>query len=82
MPDTMIPDPLQAHAAPELTPAQVFALYPPHGDTLPSLLASRAAAIPDAEALLFQSRSWTYRQLQDGADALAAVLAAPPARAA
>lgn len=81
MPDTMIPDPLQAHAAPELTPAQVFALYPPHGDTLPSLLASRAAAIPDAEALLFQSRSWTYRQLQDGADALADVLAAQGIRA-
>jgi len=76
MPDTMIQDPLQTRASLELTPAQVFALYPSHDDTLPSLLASRATAIPDAEALLFQPRSWTYGQLQEGVEMLAAVLAA------
>ncbi|MFZ5507487.1 MAG: class I adenylate-forming enzyme family protein [Pseudomonadota bacterium] len=74
MPDTMIPDELPAEPATELTPAQVLALFPPHGDTLPSLLASRAAVMPDAEAVLFQSRSWTYHLMSEAVETLAAAL--------
>ncbi len=60
----------------ELAPTEVFALYPPHADTLASLLASRAQALPDAEAVLFQSRSWRYGMLQRAAEAGARLLAA------
>lgn len=47
-----------------LSPGAVLALYPPHRDTLPSLLSSRVAVCPDREAVRFEGRSWTYGDLE------------------
>ncbi|WP_353090563.1 AMP-binding protein [Methylibium sp.] len=55
----------------ELAPAEVLALYPRHCDTVPSLLASRAAAVPEAPAIRFgTSPAWTYAQLAAGVEQL------------
>jgi crotonobetaine/carnitine-CoA ligase len=56
---------------PDLSPEEVLALYPPHADTIPSLLASRAAATPDKAALEFESRVWTYAALNEVSTLLA-----------
>jgi len=55
----------------ELSPADVLALYPPHTDTIPALLASRAAQVPDKVALEFESRLWTYASLDSVSTLLA-----------
>jgi crotonobetaine/carnitine-CoA ligase len=56
---------------PELSPAAVLALYPPHADTIPTLLASRATATPEKAALEFESRVWTYAALDEVSTLLA-----------
>ena len=56
---------------PELLPADVLASYPPHADTIPSLLASRRAAAPDRSALEFEGRVWTYAALDEVSTLLA-----------
>lgn len=70
--NTSISDPNLAER--ELLPAEVFAQFAAHDDTLDSLLATRAATVPDAEAMVFESRVWTYAQLKSASDALAAQL--------
>lgn len=68
---------MSAANAAGLRPAEVLARYPSHANTVPSLLASRAATIPDALALRFGVRSWwTYAQVEAGAGLLAAALVA------
>jgi crotonobetaine/carnitine-CoA ligase len=59
----------------ELSPAQVLALYPPHADTISSLLHSRRTAVPGKTALVFGERHWSYGQLEDTSIALARALA-------
>ena len=54
-----------------LSPAEVLALYPPHQDTIPTLLASRASVVPDKFALEFESRRWTYAALDEVSTLLA-----------
>ena len=48
-----------------LSPGEVLALYPPHADTIPTLLASRASVVPDKVAIEFESRHWTYAALDE-----------------
>ncbi len=59
----------------ELTPAQVLARYPAHAGTIPSFLAARARVQPDRLALQVEQRRWTYRELQEASERLAAALA-------
>src|SRR5262245_47847999 len=54
-----------------LTPGEVLALYPPHADTIPTLLASRASVLPTKVALEFESRHWTYAALDEVSTLLA-----------
>src|SRR5690348_4254945 len=54
-----------------LSPGDVLALYPPHADTIPTLLASRAATAPDKSAVEFESRQWTYAALDEVSTLLA-----------
>jgi crotonobetaine/carnitine-CoA ligase len=56
---------------PELLPADVLASYPPHADTIPTLLASRAAAMPGKSALEFEGRVWSYAALDEVSTLLA-----------
>jgi len=56
---------------PDLSPEAVLALYPPHADTIPTLLASRAGAIPGNAALEFESRVWSYAALDEVSTLLA-----------
>ncbi|HEU4625576.1 MAG TPA: AMP-binding protein [Steroidobacteraceae bacterium] len=56
---------------PELQPAEVLAAYPPHADTLPTLLASRVAVAPDKTVLEFEGRVWTYGALDEVSTQLA-----------
>lgn len=65
-----------------LDPAEVLDLYGPHQDTIPSLLAGRSAAIPSQPALRFESRRWTYAQLEEATSRLASLLWARGVRAA
>lgn len=58
----------------ELSPADVLALYPQHDGTIPSFLAARAGVQPDRFVLEVERRKWTYRQLKDASERLAAVL--------
>lgn len=60
--------------AADLKPRDVLALYPPHGDTIPSLLASRRSVVPDRPVLLFEGRTWSYARIDDTSDALARAL--------
>src|SRR5690242_17228633 len=60
---------------PELQPADVLESYPPHADTILTLLASRAAARPEHPALEFEGRVWTYAAL-DGVSTSLALAAA------
>ncbi len=55
----------------ELLPAEVLESYPPHADTIPTLLASRAEARPDHSALEFEGRVWTYAALDEVSTLLA-----------
>ena len=57
-----------------LTPADVLALYPPHEDNIASILRSRCTVRASHEALRFESRSWTYADLDRASDLLAAVV--------
>ena len=59
-----------------LTPAEVLAHYPLHADTLPSLVASRALTVPNALALRFGARIYTYAELTAAVSHLAAVFSA------
>jgi crotonobetaine/carnitine-CoA ligase len=61
--------------SPELSPAHVLALYPPHADTISSLLRTRSAAAPDKILLVVGERQWSYRQLEETSVRLAHVLA-------
>src|ERR1041384_3881313 len=54
-----------------LSPADVLALYPPHADTIPTLLASRASVVPNKVAMEFESRHWTYAALDEVSTLLA-----------
>ncbi|MGH8675550.1 MAG: class I adenylate-forming enzyme family protein [Burkholderiales bacterium] len=47
-----------------------------HGETIGGLLRSRAAVQPEAQALVFEERSYTWRELVDAVDRAAAFLAA------
>lgn len=64
-----------------LKPLEVLALYPPHRDTLPSLLASRAAVIPERVFMLYQGRTFTYAETAAYVERTAAMLAARGVRA-
>jgi carnitine-CoA ligase len=57
--------------SPDLSPEAVLALYPPHADTIPTLLASRAAEVPSRPALEFESRVWSYAALDEVSTLLA-----------
>jgi carnitine-CoA ligase len=54
-----------------LSPGEVLALYPPHADTIPTLLASRASVVPEKFALEFECRRWTYAALDEVSTLLA-----------
>src|SRR2546430_6293385 len=56
-----------------LSAGEVLALYGPHTDTIGSLLRSRCKARAGIEALRFESRQWTYADLDRASDLLAAV---------
>jgi carnitine-CoA ligase len=56
---------------PELPPAEVLDSYPPHADTIPTLLAARATARPDHPALEFEGRVWSYAALDEVSTLLA-----------
>lgn len=58
----------------DLKPRDVLALYPPHRDTIPTLLASRRSAGPDRPALLFEDRIWSYAEIDDASALLARAL--------
>ena len=60
----------------EFTPAAVLAHYPLHADTLPSLVASRALTVPNALALRFGARIYTYAELTAAVSHLARVFSA------
>jgi carnitine-CoA ligase len=59
----------------ELSPAAVLALYPAHSDTIPSFLATRRSVAGDRCALQFESRVWTYSEVDDASTAMAQKLA-------
>lgn len=59
----------------KLVPAQVLALYPPHQDTIPSLVSSRRAQAGDRPAVQFEGRVWKYSVIDDGSELLARLLA-------
>ena len=64
-----------------LTPAEVLARYAAHDGTVPSFLGARAHACPEALALCFEERRWSYSQLEEGSRLMAEVLAANGSRA-
>lgn len=66
---------MNAAAAPLLEPAEVVARYPGHGYTVPGLLASRAAALPDKPCVVFEGRSRTYAEIARDSERTAAWLA-------
>ena len=51
--------------------ATVLRRYPGPVRTIPELLGSRAAVVPEQPALEFESRVWTYAQLAEGTSLLA-----------
>jgi crotonobetaine/carnitine-CoA ligase len=59
----------------ELSPAQVLALYPPHAETITSLLRTRCAVAPAQTVLVIGERHWSFRQLEEASTRLAGVLA-------
>jgi len=56
---------------PELQPAEVLESYPPHADTIPTLLASRASSRAQHAALEFEGRVWSYAELDEVSSLLA-----------
>ena len=64
-----------------LTPIEVISRYPPHRYTLGSLLASRAAANPDREFLVYRDTRFTYSEALTRVERVAAMLAARGVRA-
>ena len=62
-------------------PIEVISSYPAHDGTLGSMLASRAAAAPDRELVVFQGESLTYRDVARDVARAAAVFAARGVRA-
>jgi crotonobetaine/carnitine-CoA ligase len=64
-----------------LAPIDVVSLYPKHGYTLNSLLASRASRLPDKEFLLYQGRSISYADALVQVERAALMLAARGVRA-
>ncbi len=63
------------HPSEPLSPAAVLALYPPHGGTIPSFLATRVRVHPDRLALQVEQRKWTFSELEEASARLARVLA-------
>jgi crotonobetaine/carnitine-CoA ligase len=59
-----------------LAPLDVLRLYPPHGGTLGSLLASRAEAVPGREFIVFGGSALAYRDVQAQVHRAAAMYAA------
>ena len=45
-----------------MSPFEVLSLYPPHGGTLATLLAGRAATAPDRDCLVFEKHVLTYAE--------------------
>jgi len=64
-----------------LKPIEVLSLYPPHGRTLGSLLASRAKAAPDRTFMVFDGVSFSYADTAAAVARAAAMLAARGVRA-
>lgn len=64
-----------------LSPRAVLDRYAADDGTLPTWLAARCAIVPDAPALVFAHRRWTYRQLEAAVEACAGVLAGHGVRA-
>src|SRR5207237_8298138 len=64
-----------------LKPNEVLALYPPHGRTLGSLLASRAGVAPDRTFMVFDGVPYTYADTAAAVERAAAMLAARGVRA-
>ena len=56
-------------------PLEVIRRFPPHDGTLASMLQSRCAVQPDKEYLLFQGRSFSYREVLAESARIAAVYA-------
>ncbi len=48
----------------QLSPAQVLALYPQHGGTVASFLATRTRLHPERLALRVEQRQWTFGELE------------------
>ena len=59
-----------------LSSSEVLALLPAHDHTIPGLIASRAAARPDRDALVYEARTWSWRELERDVGRLAAWFAA------
>ena len=60
----------------DLSSREVLALLPPHGYTIPGLIATRAAARPEQDALVYEGRTWSWRALEQDVGRLAAWFAA------
>jgi carnitine-CoA ligase len=58
----------------QLSPAEVLALYPPHAETIPSFLATRACVQPERLALQVEHRAWTFAELEQASALTAHVL--------
>ena len=57
-----------------LSPLEVLRLYPAHDGSFASALASRVLVAPEREALVYQGRRWTYREVQLEVDRCCALL--------
>src|SRR5512147_986175 len=55
---------------------EVLAALPRHDGTIPGLLATRAAARPDCDALVCEGRTWSWRALEHDVGRLAGWFAA------
>jgi crotonobetaine/carnitine-CoA ligase len=64
-----------------LAPIEVISLYPAHRYTLGSLLASRAATVPDREFMMYGTATFSYAQCVERVERTAAMLAAKGVRA-
>ena len=59
----------------QLTPLEVLRRYPPHGYTLDGLLRSRASVDPSRALMLYEGRTWSWREFIADCERLAGVLA-------
>ncbi len=59
---------------PELSPAEVLALYPPHDGTVVGLLGARVAVRPTYQVLEFERRTWRYAELGEAVALMAGIL--------